>query len=381
MTARYCRLSLSACGLLWLLPVASAFGQASDGLQPQLAPVARDIASMLKAEGEQSVTVGAFVAPPQREAGTGLGISVRLTEELKKLGIKVSRRARLGVQGKFAVAPNRKGHLVGRITVEVVDASGKMLKDFKQEVHFHGTSDKLGPDSIVGDLDGICVIAALTAPTVELPPDKNQKARHKILDEHLKDPHAFLDGTRIRAGTKSPYAIEIVVGGKARPARDEDGLAFLLLKRDEVYAVRLINDSDHDAAVALSIDGLGLFTFNEEGANFVHVMVPARKAALIPGWYRTRKKVDSFKVVGYAESPAARLLAPAEKVGTITAAFAVAWKKDAEPPADELAARLMLNRGERLATGRGPERDIQATQVERHIGLVRAVVSVRYSRN
>lgn len=146
------------------------------------------------------------------------------------------------------------------------------------------------------------------------------------------------------------------------------------MKRGETYAVRLINDSDQDAAVALSIGGLSLFTFNDEGENLVHVMVPARKAALIPGWYRTKGKVNQFKVVGYAESPAAQLLAPTASVGTITAVFAVAWKKGAEPPADELAARLMLNRGERLATGRGPERDIRATQVERHIGLVRTVI-------
>jgi hypothetical protein len=343
--------------------------------------VAQDIVAILKAEGEQSVSVGTFVAPPQQESGTGAGLAARLIGELEKRGIKVMRRARLGVQGKFAVARNTSGHLIGKITVEMVEASGKNVGSFSREVQFHLTGDRPAPDSAVGDIDGICAIAAWTAPTAELPPNQNQKVRHRVLDERIQHPTVFCDGTRVKTEEKSLYAIEVLVGGKPRTAKEEEGQAFVPLKRDEIYAVRLINDSDQDAAVALSIDGLGLFTFSEKGEGYVHVMVPAHKATVIRGWYRTPGKADSFKVTGYAESPAAQLLAPIGKVGTITASFAAAWKKDVPPPADELASRLALNRGDQLATGRGPEISVRVQEVERHIGIVRAVVSVRYSRN
>ena len=368
MSARFFRLTFALFALLELAGASAVLGQGSEGLRPQLTPVAQDIAAVLKGEGESSVSVGAFVAPPQQEAGTGPALSVRLVPELEKLGIKVVRRARLGVQGRFAIARNRKGHLVGKITVEVVDASGKVLKDFPKEVHFHATSDKPGPDSTVGDLDGICTIAALTAPTVELPPDKNQKVRHKILDERLKNPRTFLAGTRIQAGTKSPYAIEIVVADKARPARrGRPGLSAVEARRPvrgaayQRFGPRRGGGPEHrrPGAVRLQRGGSELCPRHGAGAKgFADSRLVSHAGQV--------EQVQGGRLRGQSGGAA---VVPAASVGAITASFALAWKKDAEPPADELAFRLLLRRGDRLATGRGPDVEQKSKQVEATLAL------------
>ena len=59
-------------------------------------------------------------------------------------------------------------------------------------------------------------------------------------------------------------------------SKDEDGFAFLKINRDEIYAVKLINDSPHDAAVTLTIDGLSVFAFSEN-SNYTYWIVRARR--------------------------------------------------------------------------------------------------------
>ena len=105
-------------------------------------------------------------------------------------------------------------------------------------------------------------------------------------------------------------------------------------------------------------------------------MVPARSSALIKGWYRNSKTVDSFLVTQYAKSAAAEHLKSTARVGTITTTFAAAWKKDTRPPADERYASG--TRGD--ATARGPNLRQESVTVVRHVGLVRAAVSVRYTK-
>ena len=56
-------------------------------------------------------------------------------------------------------------------------------------------------------------------------------------------------------------------------APDKDGLAFFKINRGEVYAVKVANRADHDVAVNLAIDGLGMFAFSEN-RNYEVVIVP-----------------------------------------------------------------------------------------------------------
>src|SRR5262249_22455970 len=143
----------------------------------------------------------------------------------------------------------------------------------------------------------------------------------------------------------SPFAIEVLVkapDGKLQPGvpKEEEGLAFVPIKRGEVYGVRLINNADHAAAVTLTIDGLNLFTFSDVKnpktglPKYTVVVVEAKKTATIRGWHRTNEVSEESLVTEYAKSAAAQIQSTG-KIGVITAVFAAAWPKDAGPPADE----------------------------------------------
>jgi hypothetical protein len=158
---------------------------------------------------------------------------------------------------------------------------------------------------------------------------------------------------------------------------NRDGLALLNIKRGEVYAVKIINDSKHDAAVTLTIDGLSMFAFSTIKGYEV-VIVPAGQAGVVPGWHRTNEKSDSFVVAEYAKSAVAKELPSSSTIGTIHASFKAAWPKDAQPPADEPASAAGARDAD--ATARGKPIDSKYTEVVRNIGSLREAISVRYNK-
>src|SRR5262249_24016323 len=140
------------------------------------------------------------------------------------------------------------------------------------------------------------------------------------------------------AGKPAPGGAAFAVY-KARTPKDDDGLAFVEIKKNERYAVRLVNEHDFDIAVSLTIHGLSMFAAcdkesidpgtdkkmplrdKESGKPlFNHVIVPRGKALLIRGWFINLKESDEFKVTDYAKSLVAELKAPATP-GVITAAY------------------------------------------------------------
>jgi hypothetical protein len=168
---------------------------------------------------------------------------------------------------------------------------------------------------------------------------------------------------------------------EARAPEVKDGETFVPIRRGEVYVIRLINRSEHDAAVTVAIDGLSMFAFSEvkdakSGApKYTHVIVDPGKQSDIKGWHVTNEQSDSFQVTEYAKSAAAELnLQSGSGLGTITVCFAAAWAK--ARPADEPEDPTR----EAAATGRGPRIDQKYTEVVRKIGVLRATVSVRYTR-
>src|SRR4029077_21190276 len=127
---------------------------------------------------------------------------------------------------------------------------------------------------------------ALLGTTVQLPPNLDEKGRDRRIREGIDNPRFPISGARA-SEPDSPYGIEVLVKTRGeyqpRPAQLVDGLAFVPIKRDEVYAIKLINDTPHDAAVTLSIDGLNVFAFSEVKdpktgrPRYTHFMVAARK--------------------------------------------------------------------------------------------------------
>lgn len=368
MTFRRCLAGAAfVCLSLWLSSpgAASAANKALD-LDGATKTMAQRISQTLAGLGEEAVSIGQFTSPPQLAASGGAGISKLLADHLTKAGMPVKRRASVGVQGEFRDKLDAQGKPAVEILTELVDRRGEVLLSFPQEV------------AAAQD------VASTLGLTFEAPADKPAKKQAEKIKESIEKPKVELVGTKAKAAPESPYAIEVQVNDGpqgayiAHPIFEEEGLAFVDIAKGRLYAVHLINDSPHDAAVTLTIDGLNVFAFSEN-QDYRHFIVPAKSEGTILGWHRDNRVSDAFQITEYSKSAAAELLPDSASLGTITASFAAAWPEDENPPSDEFDARL-LGRGSGNATGRGPEVKAGYREVRRHTGRVRASISVRYDK-
>jgi len=361
-TARSLTTTLAAAILA--LMAATLPTHAAEDLDKEMTVVARQIKLLLDQKGKDSIAVGEFRGPAKLASSAGPAIAKALEDELKKMGVTCKRRAELEVNGDYRDVDDKKEKFLSvQIKARVVDSKGNEVVTFE-------------PRGILN----VSTIASLIGVTVALP-DADEKKRNEKLAEAVDRPSVHLASTRISAAKDSPYAVEILVkvGKEFRPraaSRDDDGFAFLKIKRGETYEVRLINDSPHDAAVTLTVDGLSVFAFSDNKA-YTHWIVPSKGSLTVPGWHRSNVVSDSFQVGDYAKSPAEEKLSSSASLGTITATFAAAWIKGS-PPEDEAAK----SKGERSAdvTIKGPPVGTNFTEVLRDTGRLRASVSVRYTK-
>ena len=360
-------LGVLSCGLLLAAEPASP----SKNVSLELDRVAERLARFLKEERQDAVMLGAFLDRSTVPSNAGPGIAQLLGESLKKKGIQVRDKASLEVGGEYFtdVDPEENRQAV---FVRVI-----VRDDNKREVLRTGDKIKGGEVFKGAEILGARAVASMLALSVDdLPPEeKDQDVKIRLA---VAGPSDFIKESRVAAGPESPYALEILVkqDDKYVPLRAvrKDGRAFVPLKKDDEYAVRLINDSPHDAAVVLSIDGLSLFAFQEDKEVYSHFLVPAKSSGVIKGWYRTRDKADAFTVTDYANAAASKALKYPSSVGTITATFAVAWRESEQPPEGE------NSRAADIATGRGPNVDTDYRVEPRRFGRTRASISVRYAR-
>jgi len=351
----------------------SAPARADDALRTELTAIATGIAEAVKGLGHEAITVGEFTGPTQLVASGGPVIVKTLSEELPKQGVAVKQGASVGIKGEFEdVKDKQSGLLAARIKGTVTDRSGQVLFTFSRGV-FSETA-----------------LAALFGATAKLPTDLPPAERNAELEKSLDNPKAHVQGSRVSAAADSPYAVEILAapqrGANYQPqsATVQNGQAFVPLRRGEVFGVRLINKSPHDAAVTLTIDGLNLYAFSDVKdpktgrPRYAAVIVPVGQEVFLPGWHRTNEVSEEFVITEYAKSAAAELKSTAP-TGTVTAAFAAAWPKDKVPPADEPSSQNGNSRSAD-AVGRGAKVAQKFVELERHIGVVRATVSVRYTK-
>jgi hypothetical protein len=322
------------------------------------------LAKLLKGRNEDAIAVGAFTGPAHCPASAGPGIKQILIEELQRLNVQVKRQANLEIKGDYRDVMDRNSEVLAlRLKASVLDRSGDVVVDLDRRIE---------------DRDVLAQVLGITRP--DLGGGRTPKQESADLKKRLDKPSVDIFNARIQADRKSKYAIEIQVKESGAfmsrmPAADE-GLAFVPIKRGEVFAVKLINDSDFDAAVELTLDGLGMFAFSDN-RSYRFVMVPKNSSSVIKGWHRTNAVSDEFLITDYPNSAVKELLANPDNIGTITATFSAAWPKGAKPPLDESSNfRDPFN----PAIGRGQPVSAPFTEVVRERGRVRDVISVRYRK-
>lgn len=329
-------------------------------LDDGIAKLAAGVVETLRAEGgELAIVVGDFRGVPRLKAAGGPGLQQRLAAALQALKVVVRDGAPYQLVGEFATEEaqaheaDRFQSLALRLQATVLDAKDKELKSFK--IRIFGDA----PLQFVGG-------------TASLPPTKDGEAssqREQAKIDAVAKPVAALEGAETRAHAESPFGVEVAVheAGKITPRqpRLQDGRAFVDLEKGEEYVVRLRNRADFEVAVTLTIDGLSMFAFSEEGNFGSQVLVPPGRFVEIPGWYVTREKTDRFQIGGYAQSAAAAKLLPASSVGVITATFSESVAGSGKDP---------------KATARGAQIGFSYREEKRVVKSPTAVVSVRYDR-
>jgi len=358
--------------LAWL-PANAGSAAANEALRPPLAEMAKQIRDLLKGRGEDAIFVGAFtgtVGKARAPASAGPGIKQVLVEELQKLGVRVKNDANLEIKGDYRDVQDDDSERVAlRLQASVLNRAGDAVVVLGK---------KLVLDAEIEDRDALVQVLGVSKPDFGAGLTAEKECAE--IRARLNRPSVSLTGTRIAADAKSPYALEILVkaskGYQARKPAEETGLAYVPLGRDEVFAVRLLNDSEHDAAVELTLDGLSVFAFSDN-KGYRHVIVPKKGSVLIKGWHRTNSASDEFMITHYAKSAAAERLGNLDQTGTITATFAAAWDPKESPPRDESNKfRDPFN----PAVGRGNPVKAVFKEVVRDHGRVRDVVSVRYKK-
>jgi len=221
------------------------------------------------------------------------------------------------------------------------------------------------------------------------------QAQSEALDEALGDENpqaADVTGTVIRPAPDSPFGIEIRLMKKGASLFETaqptlvDGRTHVHVDEGDVYEVRLINDTQRDVAVMLSIDGVNVFTFadpqfkqpREEFGTpvYSYYIVERGRVGAVSGWFKNLREVSQFEIAPQGQAAAGRV-GVLDKVGTITATFSFAWRSDEQPPADEIPQQVAGSRG--VGTKEGRLRTVESNEVRRFVGGPRATVSVRYS--
>jgi hypothetical protein len=375
---------LAAAVVLTLTLAGAPPARASAELRQELATLAKDLKKVLADRKLDSLGMGQFTGPPNFPTSAGPGIIQVLTEELKKLGITVKKRAKIGLEGKYLVTEvkdednPRQKLLCLVVKASLVDDLGKPLLDLSFERKVKGQQ----------------ALLQLIGTSAELPPD-GDKERDKKVRESYADPKVYKEKPRekkdgpatvVRAAKGSKFGMEVLVAGKGLPVTDDEGLAYVSVGRGKVYKIRLINDSDQEMAVRLTIDGISVFAFSQlrhkagpkKGEPLYGVwIVPAKKSITVKGWHKDNAVSQSFLVTEYAKTAAAYLKQSAG-LGTITATWAASWPAAGLPPRDEPGKSKSLNPGD--GTGFGPPVKAKVREVKRKVGVVRASISVRYTR-
>ncbi|MDB5339830.1 MAG: hypothetical protein JWN70_5449 [Planctomycetaceae bacterium] len=394
--------------LIWSVPVTS---YAADPLREALAPIAKRLIADLKSKNQTAVTVGDFTGPAKLDTNFGPGITNILSQALNALqpGI-VKKDAPYSVRGRYDTvivdeegkplaadqSPGENSAVRVRVTAELTDDNGNLIDSGKANAVVQENKTEVADNSAIARLLGL---------TLSLPALGPEAARNGVVTATLAkqangEDVGFIDGTKARPKEGRPYGVEVLVADKAaapqsvdewekisaRPLKFEDHRLFVDLKEDEVYALRIYNESPEDAAVYIEIDGINVFSFtNREFRNelgqpkYSYYVIEKGEpySRTIAGWHRSNQQADSFLITEYGKGASNQPLPDSirGKTGTIEVSFALAWDPTKATPTEAIAARA----AGKIETGFGPPLAARQKEVHRKIGMINDLIVIRYT--
>ena len=384
---------LAALGCLWVSP-ARAQTDTVKGLPDVIGTAAEEVLKLVK---NQPLSIGQVTPTglPDVNGGPAIGILLRQALERLKPGIVRDKDAPFEVNGTFVFGPHPDpkeatlGQKALRLIFRIVDTQTGEETPLRLSRFF---------------LQDNTSIARVLQPSGPLPtgPAGDQPAqrreRNQAIQDLLKHPRAFVDPARpsvVSTGPDSPYRVEILAGPlgdgntrptEGRPARvDDNGLALIDLKQDEVYEIRLYNASPDEVAARVFIDGIDSFQFSDDRdprdptkPRFSHYNLAGRPergaetVAQLPGWHKRAVGTDNFLaflVTAYGKGASTKGVVAQGATGVIQVQFA----RSHPLPADGRP------RGAGNETGFGPPRQGEQKVVAREIEPFIDAVAIRYA--
>ncbi len=353
---------------LKLVTISNHIYAADQSLEKELqAVVVEHILPLMEKRGQGAVAIGGFTAATSVKGSAGPEIQMKLSQMLQQLNINVDAdKYRYEINGNYLPYNDPQSDLYGvKLVTRLVDAEdGTTLGEFPRFV--------FGPESV----------PRLLGLTVSSKGGSDPKIQSVSFKKSVQTPEVFLTGAIVSASPVSPYSVELLVlkSGQYQAipmSSDTQQRPLAPLSKNDIYAIRLTNNSDHDAAVRVTIDGVNTFEFSEQSPKPNYWIVPRSKdgkpgTTTIRGWDKSNAKSVEFKVVDFPESAAAKIKLQPSQVGMISASFAACWENENDRPRSE---------GRTRATGFGNEILDQKTLVKRQVGQVRDVISIRYERD
>lgn len=325
------------------------------------------LSQVLRDNKLKEVRVSGFAGPPSFEGGSP-AIKQPFLDVLKERGI-LSRTSTTRLKGKYFALYDEENQLLTLGIQTSLWQGDTLLREL--------------PTLSVNDRPFLARTLGLTQ--TDGGAGQSPEKQTLLLREDLDKPSTDVREARIRSGPKSPYALEIHVREKAgekywpQKAEVRGGQAYLPTPQpNDVFAINLINGSDYDAAVEVTLDGLNLFSFYEK-PNFRYLIVPRHSNLLLKGWptkpSRGTEKgsSDRFVFTEYAKSAVAELKADRSKIGMITVSFAAAWEKEDDAPKDDRG----VGRSD-IAVGREGPVETPSKEVRMYRGRDRDTITVRY---
>lgn len=151
-------------------------------------------------------------------------------------------------------------------------------------------------------------------------------------------------------------------GYEERPLMTRRGQWVVSLEQEELFGLKLVNNSDHDLAVRLTLDGVNSFHFSKLSDKYTFYYVAGHSSLWVPGWHIDNEHSAAFQIGKYAGSVNQEVLEQPSDVGTITAEFARAWTDPNARPEDETSRAAMMPE---KAIHRGP--DLEKSYVEKRV--------------
>lgn len=355
---------------------ASASDDVTPTVDEAMAKLSEEVARFITADPDAKgqVAVGTFQGPAN--SGAGARIVQALKENLKSQCEVVDLGAAYTISGRF-MGQKLDGKFVTVIEAEIGDALGNSVQKLRRKV-ITAIDEGLaffGPSSV--DLSTSKTNVYADKPAAEQPELDTEVATEKLVSSIVK-PKTHLDGdrkTRMNLSENSPYGMEVALkqaddSYRNVPISQEDGVANIDLKVDQVYAVRLFNDSARPVGCRLTIDGLNTFALsldaNYRGQETIMELQP-HGSFLIRGWHHSGNTSHEFQIANYGDTPAAKF-GVFEGVGMLTATF-----YEATVPGGYYATR-------EFATGIGDQTDMRYRDGRSTFGKPVGAVSVRYVR-